>query len=280
MSRNAKLGLSVHFGRAHLNLKRKLDASTGDLRSVVQALITIGFGIGDVILESFSICLGPLCPNQMLHVVAQHLFSSPSDLIGFIRLELAGCQNDAQCHSIVHMSNRKCSSTRVFAARASLSWRGRRLEKTLNSLIEHLAPKRVGFLDTRYYLECFQLSHECFIVVQDLSHMRLEIGRNGLHRFTRFAVEGRHSPILATILQTKGSLFDHGLEAVHSQSLCQRGVDTHGLAGRLHYQWTLFRKIIIILLFPQQTFQSIQTCHDTECQRSPIFLHANEVQIP
>eukprot|EP00977_Amphora_coffeiformis_P010690 scaffold2510_cov169-Amphora_coffeaeformis.AAC.41 len=116
------------------------------------------------------------------------------------------------------MSNRKCSSTRVFAARASLSWRGRRLEKTLNSLIEHLAPKRVGFLDTRYYLECFQLSHECFIVVQDLSHMRLEIGRNGLHCFTRFAPRDRRITADTSRLGQRVKRGNAGKAQPHEQS--------------------------------------------------------------
>mmetsp|Transcript_7790 Transcript_7790/g.18775 ORF Transcript_7790/g.18775 Transcript_7790/m.18775 type:complete len:207 (-) Transcript_7790:1454-2074(-) len=106
MRSNSKLCDIVHFSRSNLNFHAPYLSLPVGGGSVVQALVSIGLGRGNVILEtSIFQSRSPSLQAQLLSIVAKSTFASTNHFIGFILVVLLGVQNNAKSNGIWNLKD-------------------------------------------------------------------------------------------------------------------------------------------------------------------------------
>ena len=233
VGRQAVLGDLVHLSRPDLDLQRPVLSAPPRRRRVVQALVSVGLGTIDVVLEPAPVAVEvgfPVRGAQALDVVAQRPLAGGGDLGGLVGRLLPGVEDDAEGQGVGDV------------------------EEAAGSGPEDLPPKAVGFLDAGGDDDVGGRGGEGGVGIQhgldvgghpsqDAGHP-LPDGEGGTVGRVAVGVvvvqnEGLaahvHDPIvLPAVLQTEGGGFQFVLEAVHPQAAGEGGVDVEGVAALPH----------------------------------------------
>lgn len=253
------LGNLVHLAGPDLNLEGPVDTAPPRRGGVVQALISVGLGTVDVVLEAPPLLVQvglPVLGTQTLDVVAQGPLPCGGNVVGFVGRLLLGVEDHPERQGVGHV------------------------EQPRGPGLEDLAPQAVGFLDTGADDDVVGGLGEGGVGVQHSLDVLGDPAEDPGHALADgqgvgvvgvavgvvvvddagFPPEVHDAVVLAAVLEAEGGALQLVLEAVHPQPAGEGGVDVQrgaGLADLLGSEGGGGRRAVVAGgLQPPQTVQA------------------------
>ena len=271
VGRQAVLGDLVHLPRPDLDLQRPVLSAPPRRRRVVQALVSVGLGLVDVVLEPAPVAVEvglPVRGAQALDVVAQRPLAGGRDLGRLGGRLLPGVEDDAEGQGVGDV------------------------EEAGRPGPEDLPPQAVGFLDAGGDDDVVGRRGEGGVGVQDgldagghppqdAGHP-LPDGEGGtvgrvavgvvVVEDEGLAAQVHDAVVLPAVLQAEGGALQLVLEAVHPQAAGEGGVDVEGGAALPHLLGGeggghVVRTIVARGL---QSAEAVEACGGADAQRPPV----------